>query len=314
MNHAAHAWSRSHVPRPWSEYSAREWTRLRPLVERYKYAGYQLQVARALRRPAAGGDLAALRSRIAGQRVLATIAFNDPGLVARQIALVRRHVADCVHLIADNSTDEAAARQIAEAAAAAGCGYLRLRPGPWTKPEQGGRSHGLAMTWVWRNLLRTARPAAFGFIDHDIFPMRPTDPFAPLEQHLVSGQRRDRSGGHGRWYLWAGFCFFRFDAVERRALNFSLDWAAGLDTGGANWFSLYRHLPPAAVSDLGVRYEPIGSDPVELRLEWIGDWLHAGNFSLPLSLPQAERWRLIANKRAVLEQRLAAALGEGPPH
>src|SRR5580658_3714076 len=149
MNHTPR--SRLHVPRPWSEYSVREWTRLRPLVERYKYAGYQLQMAYRLRQPAVGADLAALKSRIAGRRVLVAIAFNDAGFVERQIALVRRNVSECIHLIADNSTDSAAAGQIEAIAAAARCDYLRLRPGPWLTPEQGGRSHGLAITWVWRN-------------------------------------------------------------------------------------------------------------------------------------------------------------------
>ena len=298
------------MPRPWSEYSRREWRRLKPLIERYKYAGYQWQMARALRRPPAAGDLAALTAQIGGRQVLVTIAFNDPGFVGRQIALVERHVAGCVHVIADNSTDEAAARQIEQSAAAAGRPYLRLHRSPWTKPEYGGRSHGLAMTWVWRNLLRPARPTAFGFLDHDIFPMRPTDPFGSLEGHVVAGQVRDRSSGHGRWYLWAGFCLFQFDAVRRCALNFSVDWAAGLDTGGANWFSLYRRLRPSDVNDLGVRYEPICSDsPVELQLEWIGDWLHGGNFSLPLGIPHAQRIALLALKRDALETRLLAALG-----
>jgi len=215
-----------------------------------------------------------------------------------------------VHLIADNSTDAEAADGIERVAVATGCAYLRLRPGPWREPEQGGRSHALAMTWVWRNLLKPARPAAFGFIDHDIFPMRPTDPFAPLRDHAVAGQVRDRSGGHGRWYLWAGFCFFRFDAVQRRELNFSLDWAAGLDTGGANWFSLYHRLQPSEVLDTRVAYESIEPDTTggALRLEWIGDWLHAGNFSLPLSLPAEERRELVALKRRVLDARLDAAV------
>ena len=300
------------MPRPWSEYSAREWTRLRPLVERYKYAGYQARMALHLRRPPARGDLAALRARFAGRRVLVAIAFNDPGFVEKQVALVERNAPGLVHLIADNSTDEAAADLIEKVAASRGCAYLRLRPGPWRKPEQGGRSHALAMTWVWRNLLRPARPASFGFIDHDIFPVRPTDPFAPLADHAVAGQVRDRSGGRGRWYLWAGFCFFRFDAVERNALDFSLDWAAGLDTGGANWFSLYRHLQPADVFDTGVSFEPLEphlAGGAASSLEWIGDWLHAGNFSLPLTLPDDERRELIARKRRVLDARLAAALG-----
>jgi hypothetical protein len=297
------------VPRPWPEYSAREWRHLRPLVERYKYARYQARVAAHVRRSAAKGDVAALRSRIAGQQVLVAVAFDDPGFVERQIALVRRNVPGCLHLIADNSADEAAAARIEAAASSAGCAYVKLRPGPWRKPEDGGRSHALAMNWVWRNLLRPARPAAFGFIDHDIFPMRPTDPFAQLGQHAVVGQLRNRSGRE-RWYLWAGFCFFRFDAVQRTKLNFSLDWAAGLDSGGANWFSLYRRLAPADVLDTGMTVEAIAHDLGDhaLRLEWIGAWLHLGNFNVPLSLPEPLRRELMARKQRVVDERLAAAL------
>jgi len=300
------------LPRPWPEYSAREWARLRPLVERYKHARYQALAAMHARRPAAKGDVTALRSRIAGQCVLIAVAFNDPGFAERQIALVKLNIPDCLHLIADNSTDAVAAARIEVAASAAGCAYVKLRPGPWRKPEDGGRSHALAMNWVWRNLLRPARPLAFGFIDHDLFPLRAADPFAPLADHAVAGQVRDRSGGRNRWYLWAGFCFFRFDAVERRALDFSLDWAAGLDTGGANWFALYRYLTQGDVFDAGMVVEPIAHDIGDhaLRLEWIGDWLHLGNFNVPLSLPEPVRRELIALKLRVVEARLSAALAE----
>ena len=297
------------MPRPWPEYSAREWARLRPLVERYKYVRYQALVAIHVRRSAAKGDIAALRSRIAGQRVMVAVAFNDAGFVERQTALAKRNTPGCLHLIADNSSDPAASARIETAANESGCAYVKLRPGPWRKPEDGGRSHALAMNWVWRNLLRPARPLAFGFIDHDNFPLRATDPFAPLEDHAVAGQVRNRSGRE-RWYLWAGFCFFRFDAVEHRALNFSLDWAAGLDTGGANWFSLYRHLAAAEVFDAGMRVEPIAHDlgDHDLRLEWIGEWLHLGNFNVPLSLSEPLRRELAALKLSVVEERLSAAL------
>ncbi|MEJ0066493.1 MAG: hypothetical protein WDM85_14695 [Caulobacteraceae bacterium] len=230
--------------------------------------------------------------------MLAAIAFNDPGFVERQIALVKRHVADCVHLIADNSTDEAA---LAPDRRDRRRRWLRLseiatRPldeagarGPLARP---GDDLGLAQPAA------AARPASFGFLDHDIFSDAPDRSIRATRGPSGRGQVRDRSSGHGRWYLWAGFCFFRFDAVQRHALNFSVDWNAGLDTGGANWFSLYRHLQPSEVDDLGVRYEPIGGDaPAELRLEWIGDWLHAGNFSLPLTVPSAQRAALLALKR-----------------
>lgn len=301
------------MPRPFSEYSPREWLRLKPLIERHKHARYQWAVARRLRQPAAKADMAALRQAIAGRRVLVTVAFNDVEFIGWQAPLVKRHVAGAYHLIADNSPDDAAAVRIEALAEANGCGYLRLRPGPWRRLEDGGRSHGLAMSWVWRNLLRPGRPEAFGFIDHDIFPLRPTDPFAPLADHAVAGQVRNRSGRE-RWYLWAGFCFFRFDVVAGRALDFSLDWAAGLDTGGRNWFELYRYLAKDEVFDTGVAYEPVDPDvAVELaRLEWISDWLHASNFSTPLSLPAAQREALRLRKRRILQERLSAALDGAP--
>ncbi|MFI4935671.1 MAG: hypothetical protein ACHP7N_13695 [Caulobacterales bacterium] len=296
------------MPRPWSEYTARERRRLRPLVDRYKHARYQARMALHLRRPPASGDLGSLKGSIAGRRVIITIAFNDSEVVGWQAPLIARHVSNCYHLIADNSSDDEAARRIEAIARLNGCGYLRLPRGPWTKPEDGGRSHGLAMTWTWRNLVRLARPAAFGFIDHDIFPMKSANPFEPLATHAVAGRLR-RAGETGRWNLWAGFCFYRFDAVQAVDLDFSLDWAAGLDTGGGNWARLYRRLDAEQVFDTGVSFEAVdpGASIDIARFEWIGDWLHKGNFSTPLDLAPGRREALLARKRALLLERLTAA-------
>lgn len=297
------------MPRPWSDYSLREWLEIKPFEQRYNYARYQFVARRVARRRAVRGDVAALQSAIRGRRVLVTVAFNDAEFIDWQATLVRRHVSDCFHLIVDNSSDPAASGEIERIAAAHDAGYVKLAPSPWRRPVDGGRAHGSAMTWTWRNLLREGRPAAFGFIDHDLFPMRPTDPFAPLEEHPVAGQVRNKSGGV-RWFLWAGFCFFRFSAVERLPLDFSLDWNAGLDTGGANWFVLYRHLAADQVFDVGEVVEGIGEDvPLALaRFEWVGDWLHFSNFSTPYDLPAEQREALARRKRGLLEQKLASVL------
>ena len=61
----------------------------------------------------ASGDLAALVRQIRGRRVLATIAFNDAQTIAWQSALVRRYVKDAIYFIADNSTDDLVAAEIA---------------------------------------------------------------------------------------------------------------------------------------------------------------------------------------------------------
>ena len=263
------------MPQPFNEYGAKDWLRLRPLVHRYKHARFLFQYARIVRQKARQGDIPALIRRIRGVRLLTTIAFNDPAKIELQTRAVKTFVPDCFCLVADNSSDDALARQIAHAAAAHGAGYLRLPRAPWTGSEA-GLSHGLGMTWVWRNLIRPAEPSAFGFIDHDIYPTAPDDPFAPLAEYPVAGRVWPRPP---RWHLWAGFCFFRFDAVRDKNLNFIRDWFANLDTGGGNWHPLFRHLDPGQVPDPGLRIAGIlpGVSMDDCRVEWIGAWLHEHN-------------------------------------
>ena len=64
----------------------------------------------------------------------------------------------------------------------------------------------------------------------------PDDPFAVLDSQDFYGVVREAGV---RWFLWAGFCFYRFDRVQNRRLDFGQDWFNGLDTGGGNWRSLY---------------------------------------------------------------------------
>jgi hypothetical protein len=293
------------MPRPWSEYNAREWRRLRPLVDRYSHGRYQLRMAYHVRRHLPDRrQMRGLASRITGRKLLVTIAFNDADLIAWQVKLVRQYVADCIHLIADNSTSPQAVSAIAAIAAAHDLPCLRPPQSPWLKLEHGGRGHGLAMTWLWRNVIRKAKPAAFGFIDHDIFPLCRTDPFRLIAEYPVGGRVRIHMD---RWYLWAGFCFFRFQEIQRYNLNFSTDWTAGLDTGGCNWFRLYRRLDRTKVGDPGISYESIEPD-ISLslaRFERIGDWLHESNFSTRADLDPNIRQQIRARKRQLLLQRLA---------
>jgi len=267
------------MPRDFSEYSAREWKRLRPFVERYKQARYKALHHLLLLKPSRRAELPgkAAIARLKGRRLLCTVAFNQPENVVMQARLIARHVPGAIHVVADNSSDPAAARTIRDVATRAGSLYARPPATPWKGPA-GGRSHGFAMTWLWRNVVRPAAPEAFGFIDHDLYPMEPTDPFAPLASYPAAGliwRRQER-----RWHLWAGFCFFRYADVARLPLDFGLDWYAGLDTGGANWWRLYRRLEQSRIVDPGRRLEPIlaGVPADQCGIEWLGPWLHEGHF------------------------------------
>ncbi|MFD2181093.1 hypothetical protein [Rhodoplanes azumiensis] len=260
------------MPRPLSDYSLREWGRLRPLLHAVKTRRYRLVDAAYRRQPETAGDAGAIARSIAGRNVLITIAFADPESIRWQIALVRHYVPSAVHVIVDNSPNPEVAERIRTVVTEAGIPYLHLPPNPWTGKEP-SRSHGAALNWTWHNLIRAGAPAAFGFIDDDLFPTAPDDPFAPLATHQVCGPIRRVAP---RWFLWAGFCVFRYDAVAHLPLDFGQDWFVGLDTGGANWDPLYSRIDPAAVCEIESRWVAFkpGIDWKDGPLQWCGTWLH----------------------------------------
>ena len=258
------------MPRPICEYTLADWVRLRPVTHALKSWRYDAVNQVYVRWPARAGDRAAIARTIAGRNVLVTIAFNDPEAIGWQAPLVRHYVPSALHIIADNSSDESAARAIMEVAARCKLAYLRLPKNPWSPPS---RSHGVALNWVWHNVLHPGMPEAFGFLDDDIFPTAPDDPFAPLDSQNFYGVIREAGQ---RWFLWAGYCMFRFDAVKDKPLHFGQDWFVGLDTGGANWNVLYRHVDRSALQQAPSAFTPFrpGVALQDGPLHWCGPWLH----------------------------------------
>lgn len=260
------------MPKKLSEYSFQDFLHLRPLTHSLKTRRYKRMDGEYLGLPIGEAETQAARAAVRGRNVLITVAFEDPQAIEMQIALVRRYVTHDCHLIVDNSRTEQASQPIREAAVVAGVRYLKLPNNPWTKRNE-SRSHGLAMNWIWRNILKPGRPKGFGFIDHDLFPTMSVDPFAPLANHAFYGDLR---WAGERWFLWAGYCFFDFEAVQDKPLDFGLDWFIGLDTGGANWPVLYHDLDPRTLPHRPI--EPIEALPGvpldEAKFERRNEWIH----------------------------------------
>jgi hypothetical protein len=288
------------LPRPLSEYNALDWLRLRPILHRLKQARYDRITQRYLRLPVRTGDLTTLVRTLAGRRVMVTVAYEDPTAIEWHCRLIRLFVPTPLHVIADNSHDDAAARAIAAVAAREGRPYLRLPENPWAGPGA-SRSHGLALNWLWSNLIRTGAPEAFGFLDHDLFPTAPDDPFAPLARQPFFGAVRPAGK---RWFLWAGFCFFHFAAVRDLPLDFGQDWFAGLDTGGANWQLLYRDADRARMKLQEFRAEPaLTGVPLEdSALQWTGVWLHEYGTQARADLAPRKRARITEILMPLLEE------------
>lgn len=259
------------MPRPITEYTLTDWKRLRPLTYALKSWRYRWINRIYMGRRARVGDAATIARAIADRDVLVSVAFNDPEAISWQALLVRHYVPRAFYMVVDNSSDEAAATEIAVVAKRSRLPYLRLPSNPWRHPSS--RSHGIALNWVWHNVLRSGSPRAFGFIDDDLFPTAPDDPFAPLNAQAVFGLVR-QSGR--RWFLWAGYCMFLFDAVQNKPLDFGQDWFVGLDTGGANWDVLYRHIERTKLKEITATFQSYKSGIAfhDGPIQWCGTWLH----------------------------------------
>ena len=283
-----------------SEYDWRDWRRLRPVTHWFKTVSYDLQREAYVRRRART-DIAAV-GQLRGRRVLVTIAFEDPEAIEMQAQLVVRFVPDVAYVIADMSMNDDAAAEMAAIAARHKIFYVRLPDSPLRRRDQASRIHGLALNWVWRNIIRPSGPDKFGFIDHDIFPTGPDDPFAMLDRQPVYGWIRQV--GH-RWFLPAGFSMYRFDAVKDLPLDFGQDWFNGLDTGGANWNVLYRTLDRKMLKFASTHFAPYKpeADQAKAPIQWCGVWLHEVG-STRREGPAA----LAADKRKVIKELLAPHL------
>jgi hypothetical protein len=208
---------------------------------------------------------------------IVSIAFNNPKVIEQQIRLVRNNILDLhVFTVADNSSDDASKNRIYELCKATQTSYIRLPDNPY-KERKCSDSHGVAMNWVYRHYVCKRNTAFFGFVDHDIFPIRPHHIIPNLIGKKVYGHLQTRDD---KWYLWPGFCFFERSETLNKELDFRPE--KNLDTGARNWSRLYKNIN---LNELIIPRHSYGKlrdgDCVQANgYEVIGDWLHTFNASL----------------------------------
>ncbi|MDR1527868.1 MAG: hypothetical protein LBS46_09425 [Dysgonamonadaceae bacterium] len=146
-------------------------------------------------------------------------------------------------------------------------------------------SHGTALNWIYRHIVKKRQPCYFGCIDHDLFPIKPVCPVEHLARQPIYGIIEER----GRyWYLWAGFCLFRFDFVRNKKIDFlpTKPKTIYLDTGGSNWYSIYSKINKTSMSFASSRCQTIvekengKNGRINLWVEYLDDtWLHTAGAS-----------------------------------
>lgn len=209
-----------------------------------------------------------------GKDVALVIAFEQPWALDWQLEMAARNLPGTAVLVFDNSRSPESRAQIRQVCAAHGAPYFPL---PEYRTRHVNRSHGMAMTWVYYSVVRALEPRIFAFIDHDLIPVYEVDFAQRLQGQPVFGLIN--SGNFGHWSTWAGYCVFRYTAVEGAPMNFLYDFSRELDTGGRNWNALYRSLDAASLrfasrEFIGMRIDP---DESAQQVECIdGRWIHIG--------------------------------------
>ena len=224
-----------------------------------------------------------------------TIAFNCPWAVDLLTRSWTVHQPGLPLVVVDNSSDASARAAHADICDRRAVRYLPLPPNPEWSPN---RSHGIALNWVWFNVVRPAGLELAGFVDHDLIPVAPFDIRRVVRGRAAYGMRGASLTHPQAWNLWAGYCFVRPSAAEGFEVDFKHRIEHGLDTGGGNWRGFYRWLGDDSVGEAGYRWErfDLGDGGPAAKLLLLDEaFLHLDGASYRSALQdESSRRRLVA--------------------
>jgi hypothetical protein len=223
-----------------------------------------------------------------------SVAFNNSTIIKHQIRLIKKNIEDSYyHIIIDNSTNIQVRKEIKNNCIANNAGYVSLHKNPFLNPSE---SHGAALNWAVKRLVLKYCPAYFGFIDHDMYPVKSHCLIKTFNNQPFYGILQERENF---WYLWPGFCFFS-DKIYR---EYSLDFAPGIfnnvayDTGGAIYNSVYHNFDKQSLQFSKQTYKNIREGELlqSDKIEIIDNWIHSFNGSY---------WMKVKDKEDILDKML----------
>jgi len=193
-------------------------------------------------------------SQASTKKLCITIAFNTPWTIDLLIDCWLHFCSETTLLVADNSSNREKAEEIKAICKSKQIPYIKLPPNPVKHPS---RSHGLALNWVWQNIILNAEQIKrVGFIDHDCYPIKPCRPNHISNAFAYGVPKSCWIEDSQAINIWAGFTFFSSEsglALREFNFNFLPDALNGLDTGGMNWQRVYRHLITSYIEEAKVR-------------------------------------------------------------
>jgi hypothetical protein len=258
-------------------FSAGEWLRFVPFKYAFKLTRNDVGLAiYKMFRPKSLDNFLMETKRLENRSVALVVAFEQPWALDWLLRMAQRNLTDTAVLVFDNSRRATARLEIEGVCRNHGIPYLALPANP---TRHVNRSHGMAMTWIFHNVVRAIKPRMFAFIDHDLIPVRKMELSERLGDQPFFGRLETSPWA---WQLWAGYCLFDFSAVAGLPMNFLYDFSQKLDTGARNWSCLYRNHDRDKMRFASNGHVEVG-DPEggkSWSMQIVDDrWLHIGGIS-----------------------------------
>lgn len=205
---------------------------------------------------------------------LITIAFNEFNLIKLQSGLIKKFMADkfSYHVV-DNSNNEDSSALLFDFCKKNCINYYKLPANPSTSPST---SHGHALNWAIRNIVPESKNIYYGFLDHDIFPIKKISVIRKFKGQAFYGHQQNP---RGIIFPWPGFSFFDKRKVNPKELNFLPNTFLKLDTGGR----LFKKIKKVSMSEIKwpqhsyIRILNENKTIQENCVEKIDDWIHLMN-------------------------------------
>lgn len=214
---------------------------------------------------------------------LITVSFNNTHVLQHQINKIKQNLRDTdfTHIIADNSDIAEKRKEIRSICKENRLIYVGIPKSPSKFIMAGSKSHSAALNWIYYHIILKRKPQRFGFLDHDIYPLKPVSISDKMKNQPIYGKKSVRKD---YWYLWPGFAFFDSIILKDLKVDFSPAKVNDtyLDTGGALWYPLFSQLNDTdyvfakdrivPLNKLGYKYDE--------EVEFIDNvWFHSVNAS-----------------------------------
>ncbi len=183
--------------------------------------------------------------------LLTVVAFNNVDIIKLQYNNLKNLLKDNFdYIVINNSNNKKSSEKIFDFCKENKISYVKIPKNPLTGIRASG-SHGVALNWCYKNIIKKYKPEYFGFLDHDIFPLKDTSIINNLGKGFYGVIKRRPKN---YWYLWPGFSFFEYEKIKNFSINF-FPYHAGdygeifLDTGGSNYVSIYKYIGEESITE-----------------------------------------------------------------